>query len=243
MGELSVLIVEDDLIIASHISSVIEEAGYQVLEVLTKGESVDGFLENQKVDVVLMDINLAGQQDGIETAKILNQSKSVPIIFLTANVDKATFEKSKEAFPHAFLAKPFKSEDLIRTLELLFNTKKDNEASTKEQASEIKTLDDRIFVRDKNKLVKLKIEDILYVEAERNYCSITTRNKKYTLSVPLKKFENKVANDLFVRIHRSYMVNLKAIDEIDENYVFIDGQSLPISKSHKQELNRRLTLI
>jgi len=71
-----------------------------------------------------MDIQLAGQLDGIETAKIVAETTKIPIIFMTANVDDKTFEKSKEAFPYAFLSKPFKSDELVRTIELIFMRKK-----------------------------------------------------------------------------------------------------------------------
>lgn len=239
-----ILLVEDELIIAAHIASVIRSANYEVVETLTRGESVIDFVTNNPIDVILMDINLAGKLDGIETAEIVYQNFGIPVVFLTANVDSVTFERAKRAYPHAFIAKPFKAEDLLRTLELLFN-QKDFDSTRKSQRPEqtSESLVDRVFVRDKNKMVKLKIEEILYVEAERNYCTIATKNKNYTLSVPLKKFESKVNNDIFVRVHRSFLVNIKAIDELDEHYVFIQKKSIPLSKSYKQELVRRLTLI
>lgn len=240
-----ILLVEDDLIIAAHISTVIQSAGHEVIETLTRGESVEVFVSNNQVDVILMDINLAGTLDGVETAEIVSTKFDIPIVFLTANVDPNTFERAKKAFPHAFISKPFKAEDLLRTLELLFN-QKDFDSTPKAENLATQTsasLGDRVFVRDKNKMVKLKLEEIYYVEAERNYCKVATKDKNFILSVPLKKFETKVNNAIFVRIHRSFLVNIKAIDELDENYVFIQNKALPISRSYKQELVQRLTLI
>jgi DNA-binding LytR/AlgR family response regulator len=236
-----ILIVEDDLIIAAHISTVIKTHGYNVVESLTKGESVLDFIKHNSVDVLLMDIQLGGDLDGIETAELVQETHRTPIIFLTANGDQPTFDRAKKTFPYAFMSKPFKEEELLRTLELVINQKA---TSTRPgEYTNNKSLSDRIFVRDKKKMVKLKIEDILYVEAERNYCKITTRSKPYTLSVPLMKFEKKVSSDIFMRIHRSHLVNISAIDELDDHYVYINGKALSISKSYKHDLNKRLTMV
>jgi DNA-binding NarL/FixJ family response regulator len=118
-----ILIVEDDLIIAAHISTVIKTHGYNVVESLTKGESVLDFIKHNSVDVLLMDIQLGGDLDGIETAELVQETHRTPIIFLTANGDQPTFDRAKKTFPYAFMSKPFKEEELLRTLELVINQK------------------------------------------------------------------------------------------------------------------------
>lgn len=241
METIKVVIIEDDLIIAAHISKVLETAGVNILEVFTKGESAINFLQSNTAHVILMDINLAGDLDGIDTAKIIGEKYNYPIVFLSGNSDKPTFERSKEAAPHAFITKPFKNEELVRTVELVYN--RNVYPAEPKSNSEMFTLNDRVFVRDKNKMKKLHFEDILYVEAERNYCNVITKLKSYVLSVPLAKFEQKVSSKIFQRIHRSHLVNITAIDELDDNYVFINGKSLTISKSFKSELTKKLTLI
>jgi len=244
MSQVNILVVEDDFIIAAHISNLLIESGYNVSETLSKGESVLPYLENHPVDVILMDINLAGDIDGVDTAKLIMQKHNIPLIFLTANTDTATFERAKDTFPAGFISKPFKNEDLSRTLELvIYKQTSIEDQKIKATDKNSSMLSDRIFVRDKNRMIKLKIDDILYVEADRNYCKITTKEKSYILSIPLSKFEVKLTNNNFVRIHRSHTVNIKAIDELNENYVFINGKSLAISKSHKEELSNKLNLI
>ena len=241
MTKIRILIVENDLIIASHISKIIIEAGYKVAEILTKGESVNSFLKDQQVDLILMDIQLAGELDGIETGKLIAKTYKTPIIFLTGNSDRATFQRSKEAYPYAFINKPFKNDDLLRSLELVFNQV--DFLPVKPEPENAVQLKDRIFVRDKTKLIKLNLNEVLYVEADRNYCKITTSKKEYTLSVPLLRFEQKVSSDIFVRIHRSHLANIKAIDEMDEHYVFIKGKALAISKKYKDSLTSKLKVV
>lgn len=239
---LKILIVEDELIIGAHISTVLQDHGYETLDVVSRGEEVPGIISSMQPHLIIMDIQLAGQLDGIETAKIVSQISRIPVIFLTSNNDSATFEKSKEAYPYAFLSKPFKEDDLIRTIELVNNRLHFTEGKVDREDVALELLD-RIFVKDKDKMVRINVSDILYVTADRNYCNIVTAQKKYILSVSLKSFETKASSTSFVRIHRSYLVNLFKIDELDDNYVFINNESLPISKGYKKELVGKLKLI
>lgn len=243
MSQVNILVVEDDFIIAAHISTLLTETGYAVAETLSKGESVVAFLDNNLVDVILMDINLAGDLDGVETARLVMKKHTVPVIFLTANADATTFDRAKDTYPAGFISKPFKNEDLTRTLELVLNTSHKDQTNVKAESSNSEMLTDRVFVRDKDRMIKLGLDDILYVEAERNYCKITTKEKSYTLSIPLAKFESKISNADLMRIHRSHSVNIKAIDELNDNYVFINGKSLAVSKSYKEELAKKLNLV
>ena len=239
---LRILIVEDEQIIGAHISTLLEDRGYETLEVVSRGEDVPGIIETEHPNLIIMDIQLAGQLDGIETAKIISQTSRLPVIFLTSNSDAVTFEKSKEAYPYAFLAKPFNEDDLIRTIELVNNRLHYTEDKVSREDVALELLD-RIFVRDKNKMVRINVSDILYVIADRNYCNIITAEKKYVLSVSLKTFETKASTSAFARIHRSYLVNLYKIDQLDDHYVFINDESLPVSKSYKKELASKLKLI
>jgi DNA-binding LytR/AlgR family response regulator len=246
LSPFNILIVEDDMLVGTHISMLLTQAGYEVMGILTQGEMVLEQLKTVRPDLILMDVKLKGELDGIDTAKQVYQTFQTPVIFLTANTDKATFERAKKAYPIAFIAKPFKALDLTRAIELAASrmleapsviTKDDKNLPT-----ENVLLTDRIFVRDKDRMVKLKFEDIHYVKAERNYCQIFTEGKNYLLSVPLKTFEKRLTSVFFERVHRSFVVNLKQIDEIDETHVYCRKQAIPISKSHKELINQRLGL-
>ena len=245
MENIKVLIVEDEFIIASHIEQVLISGGYSVIDIVSKGELVPGVVSTKKPDLILMDINLAGQLDGIETAKIIKQTTGTPVIFLTSNIDKASFDRSKDAVPHAFLTKPFKEEDLLRNIELISNrlTFEVETPSNPDATHQALNFDSSIFVRDKNRMVRLQLADILYVEAERNYCKLKTKQKEFLLSVPLKTFEEKANSDCFMRIHRSYLANITEIDGFDENYLFYGQDHIPMSKSYKAEVLSKLKVV
>ena len=100
-----------------------------------------------------------------------------------------------------------------------------------------------LFVKCKNRLVKLKIEDVYWIEAYDNYCFIKTRDEKYLVSYTLKDLEQLITSKELIRIHRSFMVNINKIDAIENNSLFIDNTPIPLGKSYKEEFMNRLKLI
>jgi len=91
--------------------------------------------------------------------------------------------------------------------------------------------------------VKVPIENILYIEAERNYCRIYTKTKEYLLVITLKDMDEKLPTKHFLRIHRSFVVNISQIDEVATSHVVIAKKAIPISKTLKEELLNRLQTI
>ncbi len=241
MTKTKILVVEDELITATHITSVLEEKGYEVPEPIIKGEEVPEIVAKEKPDAIIMDINLAGKLDGVETARIISGTTDIPIIFLTSNSDEQTFEESKTALPHAFLTKPFKSEELLRTIDVVINRHQSH--SPQESSSVSITEDKSIFVTSKNKKVKIHIENIKYVVADRNYCTVVTTSKEYVLSMSLGVFEKKIPSESFTRIHRSYLINLEAVDSLDDHHVFIGQKSIPIGNSYKKMLQSKIRIV
>lgn len=240
---IKILIVEDEMIIGAKVSMFLTELGYEVAGILPRAEEALLQIEGNKPDIVLLDIQLKGEMDGIALAKILQAEHQIPVIFLTANSDDATFKRAKEAKPYAFLAKPFKKLDLQRALELTISLLANQTyAAQKEASSEDASyiLSDRIFVRNKDRMVKILFEAILYIEADRNYCRIYTTTKEYLLTMPMKSLEDQLPPALFQRIHRSHIVNLTQVDEVDENAVFIGQKSLPLSKSLREDFMMRI---
>jgi DNA-binding LytR/AlgR family response regulator len=89
-------------------------------------------------------------------------------------------------------------------------------------------------------MVKILISDILYVEADRNYSRIFTKDKEYLLSITLKTIEEKLPSRLFQRIHRSYLINITQVDEVSESHVLIAQKTIPLSAGLKENLLQRI---
>ena len=236
----SILIVEDEMIIAAKISMDLTDLGYAVAGILPRAEDVLSHLQDSRPDMVLLDIHLKGNMTGIDLAHLLRNDYQLPVIFLTANSDDATFQLAKEARPYAFLTKPFDRQELARALELTVNLI-DQQASSAHPEPTVLT--DRIFVFAGERRVKVLLADILYLQAERNYCRIHTAGKEYLLSMPMKTLEGKLPPKDFQRIHRSYIVNLQQVDEVDESSVQISGNTLPMSSSHRADFMERIQSI
>lgn len=253
MAELKILIVEDEMIIAAKISLHLTQLGYEVSGIIPRGEEVILHCQQSPPDLLLLDIHLKGNIDGIETATQLQAAGiDLPIIYLTANADETTFDRAKHTRPYAFISKPYKKLDLQRAIELAvtridIDQQKTTEVVEKTIPTETEAapyiLSDRIFVRHKNRMVKLFLKDILYIEAERSYCRIQTSDTEYLLSMPLRVFAEKLDGGQFFRIHRSYIVSLPQIDEVGETHVIISKKLIPIGKSYKEAFSQRIKLI
>lgn len=234
-----ILIVEDEMIIAANISMQLSNLGYFVTGIIPRGEEVLEHIELQLPDIILMDINLKGELDGIQIATLIQQSFKTPIIFLTANADESSFIRAKTTNPYGFISKPFKKLDLQRTIEL--TVIRIHEEQSDENKSELNKdknfiLSNCIFVRSHDKMIKIAITDILYIEAERNYCKIHCTDKEHLLVMTLKDLEEKLKVKKFLRIHRSFIVNLSHIDEIATSHVIVAKKAIPISAVSKKEL-------
>lgn len=244
--KIKILIVEDEMVIAANISLQLTELGYEVIGIVPRGEDALKQIEINAPDILLLDINLKGDLDGIETAKAMQKTHNIPIIYLTANIDDANFNRAKTTHPYGFIAKPYKKLDLQRTIELTISqitSETKTSYHTEPEHSESYILSDSVFVRHNNTMVKVNINDILYIEAERNYCRIYSKNREYLLVITLKDMDEKLPSKHFLRVHRSFIVNISKINEVSNTHIVIEKKAIPISKSLKEELLKRLQTI
>ena len=247
MGEqIKILIVEDEMLIAANISLQLQNLGYEIGGVFPRGEEALAHLKEHSADIILLDIQLKGDLDGIETAVKIKELYKLPIIFLTANTDDAHFNRAKETHPHAFISKPFKKLDLQHAIELTAENHLHNiytDPSLPKPASSTIVLEDRIFVRHHEKMVKIIIKDIQYIEAERNYSRIYCCDKSFLLVITLKDLDKKLPQEHFMRIHRSYVINLSQVDEVANTHVVIAKKAVPLSKAYRKNFMERLHTI
>lgn len=234
-----ILVVEDEMIIAANISLQLTDLGYDVIKIIPRAEEVLPYIRLQLPDVILLDINLKGNLDGIEVAHLIQKEYKLPIIFLTANSDISHFNRAKAVNPYAFISKPFKKSDLQHAIELTIVRLKEEIAIKKNLIVETESpfiLSDCIFVRSHDKMIKVCINDILYIEAERNYCKIHCKEKEHLLVATLKDLEEKLTDNMLLRIHRSFIINLSHVDEIATSHVVIAKKAIPISADLKKQL-------
>lgn len=243
MEKTKILIVEDDMIIAANISLQLSNLGYEVTGIETKCEAAVHHALETKPDMILMDIQLKGHSTGIDAAHAIRKYLDIPLIYLTANVDDATFQKAKETHPFAFIAKPFTNLNLERTIALVEEKILEKRAPVSVEDTFVDSQEDRIFIRNNNKLVKVMLDEILYVEADRNYCKIITPDQSYLVVSPMNKLCEKIDSKNFIRIHRSFVVNFSKLEAVAESYVEVKGKLIPIGKQYKEDLHRMLNKV
>ncbi len=240
---LRILIVEDDMIIAANLAMQLSKLGYDILGIASRGEEALAHSKLNPPDLILMDINLKGKLNGIETVKAIQQINDIPVIYLTANSDEGTFASARSTHPFAFISKPFNQLDLERTIALLQEQLQPRKSVEQPIGKGLEVLSDRIFIRHNGQMVKLLLEDILYIEADRNYCHILTNDSKYLLVSTLKTLEEELLGTRLMRVHRSFMVNLSKLDVVAESHLEIKRKVIPISKSYKDGLLSRIHTI
>lgn len=235
MEKIKILIVEDEMIIGANIALQLSSLGYDVIGIIPRAEEVLPKIRENTPDILLLDIYLKGDLDGIELAHIIQKEFKIPIIYLTANADDAHFNRAKTTNPYAFISKPFKKLDLQHAIELTILRIQE------EKKLEVNDLDtfvmsDSIFVRSHDKMIKININDILYIEAERNYCKIHCKEKEHLIVSTLKDLEEKLNVKNLMRIHRSFIINMHHIDEIATSHLVIAKKAIPVSPELKKQL-------
>ncbi|NKI25884.1 two component transcriptional regulator, LytTR family [Arenibacter nanhaiticus] len=235
-----ILIVEDNVIIADDMQSMLEEIGYEIVDNVIVYEQAVEVLKNKEVDLVLIDIILASDKTGIDLGKHIRENYSIPFIFVTSNSDRATVENAKTVKPNGYLVKPFEQQDLYTSIEIALsnfteikkNGEKDEEEDDKLMSN--KVLKDSIFVKKQHLYYRIQFGDIKFIKADNVYLEVNTVDKKFLVRSPLKDYLEKLPQHKFYRAHKSYIVNVDHIDAINSRDILINDTLIPISKEFKE---------
>ncbi len=124
MSKTSILIVEDEAIVAEDLASQLRRLGYAIAGITALGEEALTLTRERRPRLVLMDIELAGTMDGVEAAERLRQECGVPVIYVTASTDRATLERAKVTEPFGFILKPFEDQDVASKIAMALDRHK-----------------------------------------------------------------------------------------------------------------------
>lgn len=243
--KMKILIVEDEQNYADTLEMFVEQLGYETVGVAAKGKLAMSLFDEHNPDLVLMDINLDGELTGIDLARIFQGQRPTPIIFITSFDDKETFSKAKQTGPYAYLIKPFEPFALQRSIELALQHAYADGEQVFDSQEEVVLASTCFFVKDRSKLVKIKLDEILWVEVDDKYCMIHTKDRKFALRQSLKDLAKKLDPSIFVQTHRSFIVNASEIEDIDLSLfvVRINGTEVPLGRAHKEEFIKRLQML
>ena len=242
---IKILLVEDELIIAEHLTILLENIGCEIVGSAIDFDEAIAILETEKPDLILLDINLGGKKDGVDLAEEINRRFDIPFIFTTSHSDSVTLERAKKVNPANYLVKPFRKEQLYTAVEIaMFNISKQSEKPKtqveEDTISQGLFIKDALFIKEKFKYTKLPIADMLWLKAEGNYLEIHLANRKELIRASLTAFLERLDRPNFFRTHKSYAVNLDHLSKFEPTTVTIVATEIPISKQYADELLKRL---
>ncbi|MDO3695408.1 LytTR family DNA-binding domain-containing protein [Wenyingzhuangia sp. chi5] len=201
-------------------------------------------LNQNEVDLIFLDIHMPDFTgfDFIQTLK--NPPK---IVLITSDTQFAI-----DAFEYDcivdYMVKPIALPRFLKAVKKVENAILSNEpvqesTPTKNSKKEAVSSGKDLYVNIDRRLVKINIPDIYLIEAKGDYIQIKTEAKNYVVHSTLKKIEDKLPEDLFLKVHRSYVINIKMIIDIEDNSVLIKKDVVPVSRSNRPELMKRLNLL
>jgi DNA-binding LytR/AlgR family response regulator len=246
MSPIKVLIVEDEVVFSELLAMHLQELGYESLGPATSAAEALPLFRATQPDLVLLDIGIKGPVDGIGLAQQLQALQATPLIFITAFTDRETFERARAVGPFAYLSKPFTAHTVQNAVELALHHFARHDAPDDEPAlewSQDVLVRDAFFLKERNLLVKVKQQDVLWIEADGRYSMLVRAGgRKHALRITLRELAASLSPQHFVQVHRSVIINADHLEQVDPvgGTVMVNGHSLPLGRSYKDQLLRRL---
>ena len=234
------IIVEDIKIAADFLRKFCEKS--DLIEVkghfLNVADALE-FLDEQKVDLIFLDVEMPGA-NGFD---LLDRITYSPMIILTTSKTEYAFD-AFQYHVNDYLKKPFTYKRFLEAIQKLQQPGPDTAPAQPAPAAAAQPADTEfLFIKSEDKLIKLRKDDILFLESMRDYVKFVTPGKSYITYSTLKNMEEKLTGPTFLKVHRSYIVNITKIDDIRGNTIYLLGNQVPIGKGHKEDLATRLNIL
>lgn len=226
MNELyKILIVEDEFAIALNLKTILISANYTVVGIADSFKKCVKLCKDDRPDLILMDIQIKGAYDGIESASLIKDMFDIPVLFITAFGQDVFFERAKKLGPEAYITKPFNTIELLRTIAIACEKK------TLESKQNINNL----VLNSGDGWVKVNLNDIIYIMSDNNYCTLFfDEEKPLLINITLKAIENKLPKLDFFRCHQSYLISMKKIKKIERDdshfAIMTNNSKIPIAR-------------
>ena len=232
------LIIDDNpmaRVVLQHLLQDIE--GVKIMGECASAIEAYNLLQQESVDLLLLDVEMPGMS-GLE---LIQSLRTQPIVILVTSKEQYAVEGYNLQVAD-YLLKPITYPRLLLAIQrarrfLPLPVSESNNSRTALTDSE------HLFVRSNNALVRLRWDDVLFMAALGDYVTIVTAQKKHPVHTTMKSLEERLPNEQFIRIHRSYIVSLQHIDRIEEHTIFIADQQLSVSESYRAELHKRLKIL
>ena len=224
-----VFILEDDPSIILEYEMILEEMEIKICGIARTIQQANKLLKGLNPDFAIIDLYVKDQM-GFEVIDNLNR-RNIPVIVVTGFPKDKYVDQALNMSVYSFLTKPIAEQTLKFTLQKIME---ELETDPKETF---------LFFNSRSKIVKILYSEICHIKADGNYSAIQTKDEKHVIKKSLKRIQETLPDELFVKIYRSILVNILFIDSVSlvKNEVVIGDESLPLSRKYKPLLKERLS--
>ncbi|NER12768.1 response regulator [Leptobacterium flavescens] len=213
--------------------------GLNIVEEFPNAIEAIKFLNQNNVDLIFLDIHMP-DFTGFDFIQTL---KDPPKMVLTTSDKNFAIEAFEYECIVDYLVKPFSEERFAKAIQKAKVTLAGENKEPNATAATVDEPENHLYVNIDRRLIKINIPDIYLIQAKGDYIRIKTEGKNHIVHSTMKKIEEKLPKDLFLKIHRSYIINMRRIIDIEDNSVLIAKDVVPVSRSNRPELMKRLNLL
>ena len=227
------IIIEDEIPAQSILKRYIDKIpDLDLLGTFKAAIEANSFLNNTQIDIVFLDINLPGIS-GIDFIKTIKYPPN--IIITTAYPDYAVSSFELETIID-YLVKPFSFDRFLKAINKLKNQNQNLENG-------LESNQETMFLNVDKTMHKIVLNDILYIESKRNYITVTTTSQKLSYIESLKNWREKLAENSFIQVHKSFIINSRFVSKLSGNEIYINNTRIPIGRTYKQLLLKKLNIV
>lgn len=228
MNNTRILIVEDEILIAEDLKDTLFDLGFSQVDMAHDRKSAIEMIHTVNPQIVLLDIRMEGETDGLEIGKFIAENTKQPFIYITAHSDVAMVKEIVKTRPEGYITKPVKKSDLFAAISLAL------------QKVKVEDRPKSISIKDGYSNVLIQLDKILFVEAEGNYLNIVCEDRRYVSRQSMESIMEEMNDERFFRIHRSYFVNTQKILKYSKKEIQIGAYKLPVSRNIGNEFEARM---
>jgi DNA-binding LytR/AlgR family response regulator len=234
MGQkLTVYIVEDMAFTRIALEEILVKNEFELAGSSASAEKAWADIENElDIDLILIDIHLAGEKDGLWLAQQIRAKHFMAIVYLTAFGDQETLAKLDSTKPNGYLMKPYNTPTLLTTIKIALNS---HNLLMKVEEN-VQNGSRYIYIKDNRLHTKIQVDDIVYIQSDGNYLNIYTKEKKYVIRAKMNEFLIENADTGLIRTHLRYLINRDHISHIGTNQMTLLEHEIPISKAYRNSV-------
>lgn len=234
------IVVDDEATARMVISTLCESTtGLELVDQFESAIDAIKFLNQDSADLIFLDIHMPSF-DGMDFIKTL---KDPPQIILTTSDPNFAIQAFEYDFIVDYLVKPIERERFDKAIQRARKVLKGSTAKASGDSGVDGQEENQLYINIHRRLIKIDIPSIYLIEAKGDYIYIKTEGKDYKVHSTLTKIEQKLPPDTFLKVHRSFIINLNEIVDIEDNSVLIKREIIPVSRSKRPELMERLNLL